>query len=118
MSTEFLDEVVAITKKLRQNANLSFTPGSAPRLPHEDIILYGADAGKDYAQTVFEPLKAAIKEAAECKQGKLTVRIPSGGESARRFIKTTFEEMLEGFDISTANTRLSVSWEKHLSVAA
>jgi hypothetical protein len=117
MSTAFLDEVVATAKKVRQNVNVSFTLGSAPRLPHEDINLYGADAGQDYAQTVFEALKAAIKEAAECKQGKLTIRIPSGGESARRSIEKTIADLLAGFDVSTTNTRLSVSWEKHLTGA-
>jgi hypothetical protein len=96
MSKVFLDEVVATVKKLRQNPNVSFTLGSAPRLPHEDISLYGADAGQDYAQTIFDELKAAIKEAAECKQGKLSIRIPSGGDSARRSIETTIADLLAG----------------------
>jgi hypothetical protein len=118
MSTAFLEEIVATTKKLRQQTNISFTPGSAFHLPNDDVSLYGADAGKDYAQTVFEALKSAIKEEAACKKGKLIIRIPAGGDLARRSIEKTFDELLDGFDVTTTSNRLSVSWEKHLSDAA
>jgi hypothetical protein len=114
MSVKFFDEVVATTKKAIANSHMHVSLGSLPHLPHEQVHLYGADAGDDYARTAIDALKDGIKDYAECKQTRLDIRAPAGGKAAQAAMQKAFEELLVGFKVTVNGGHLSVDWKSHV----
>lgn len=114
MSNEFLAEVVEMSRKVR-SGNTYTTMSGEPHLPDQAASLYGADAGDDYARTVIDAVKAAIKDNAECRKLELVVRIPNSGKAAQAAMAQAFRDLLGDFDVTTSAYRLTVSWKKHFN---
>jgi hypothetical protein len=111
MSDDFLNEVVQTTREAMKKI-LPFGP-QCPQLPDQNTHLYGREAGEDYAQTVFETIKAAVLYNAKYQRKTADIKVPSGGNSARNSMQIALGKMLPGFDVSVTGDRLLVDWQRH-----
>lgn len=115
MSTEFLNEIVESTRRAIHSSTY-IQMSSESRLPHANVVLFGADAGDDYARTVLEQVQEAIRNRAKCRQMEMAIGVPNSGKAARAAMEKAFQELLEGFDVTVSFMGLTVTWKRHFNL--
>lgn len=115
MTTEFLNEILEITRRAINSS--SYTQMlSESRLPNSNVVLYGGDAGDDYARSVLEPVQEAIRRTAKCRHMEMTIGVPATGKAARAAMEKALQDLLDGFDVTVSSMGLTVSWKRHFNL--
>jgi hypothetical protein len=87
-------------------------------LPHHNSVIWGSDAGTDYALTVWQDLVNILETHAASSRTTCRLAIPSGGTTAQEAIRTFVTGRLHGFEIVLGRDQIDVDWSKALLAKA